>query len=96
VLARGDDPPEPPAVLARGDDPPEPPAVLARGDDPPEPPAVLPAVLARGDDPSKSRAEPARVVKDAIEIPLERCSGSETLGLIMVWECMRRKCVVQL
>jgi low temperature requirement protein LtrA len=27
------------AVLARGDDPPEPPAVLARGDDPPEPPA---------------------------------------------------------
>ena len=40
VLARGDDPPEPPAGLARGDDPPEPPAVLARGDDPPEPPAV--------------------------------------------------------
>jgi histidinol dehydrogenase len=26
VLARGDDPPDPPAVLARGDDPPEPPA----------------------------------------------------------------------
>src|SRR5579859_7928653 len=40
VLARGDDPPEPPAVLARGDDPPEPPAVLARGDDPPEPPTT--------------------------------------------------------
>src|SRR5215472_8870074 len=39
VLARGDDPPEPPALLARGDDPPEPPALLARGDDPPEPPA---------------------------------------------------------
>ncbi|HWF81776.1 MAG TPA: ATP-binding domain-containing protein [Streptosporangiaceae bacterium] len=38
VLARGDDPPEPPAVLARGDDPPEPPGVLARGDDPPGPP----------------------------------------------------------
>src|SRR5579859_5920650 len=28
---------------ARGDDPPEPPAVPARGDDPPEPPAVSPA-----------------------------------------------------
>src|SRR5258707_5505912 len=28
------------AMSARGDDPPEPPAVLARGDDPPEPPAV--------------------------------------------------------
>ena len=40
VLARGDDPPEPPAVLARGDDPPEPPAVLAGGDDPPEPPKL--------------------------------------------------------
>jgi acyl-CoA synthetase (AMP-forming)/AMP-acid ligase II len=33
VLARGDDPQEPPAVQARGDDPPEPPAVQARGDD---------------------------------------------------------------
>jgi hypothetical protein len=41
VLARGGDPPEPPAVLARGGDPPEPPAVLARGGDPPEPPAML-------------------------------------------------------
>jgi pseudouridylate synthase len=29
VSARGDDPPEPPAVSARGDDPPEPPAMLA-------------------------------------------------------------------
>jgi SAM-dependent methyltransferase len=29
------------AVLARGSDPPNPPAVLARGDDPPNPPAVL-------------------------------------------------------
>src|SRR5258708_38771386 len=29
VPARGDDPPEPPAVPARGDDPPEPPAVPA-------------------------------------------------------------------
>ncbi|HET7017314.1 MAG TPA: DNA-3-methyladenine glycosylase [Streptosporangiaceae bacterium] len=38
VLARGDDPPDPPAVLARGDDPPDSPAVLARGDDPPDPP----------------------------------------------------------
>jgi L-seryl-tRNA(Ser) seleniumtransferase len=28
------------AVLARGDDPPDPPAVLARGDDPPDPPAA--------------------------------------------------------
>src|SRR6266702_2964381 len=41
VLARGDDPPDPPAVLARGVDPPDPPAVLARGVDPPDPPAVL-------------------------------------------------------
>ena len=49
VLARRDDPPEPPAVLARRDDPPEPPAVLARRDDPPEPPAVL----ARGNDPQQ-------------------------------------------
>src|SRR5579859_4977932 len=57
VLARGDDPPDPPAVLARGDDPPEPPAVLARGDDPPGPPAVL----ARGDDPPEPPAGP-RVV----------------------------------
>ncbi len=39
VPARGDDPPEPPAVLPPGDDPPEPPAVLPPGDDPPEPPA---------------------------------------------------------
>src|SRR5258708_34832506 len=39
VPARGDDPPEPPAVPARGDDPPEPPAAPARGGDPPEPPA---------------------------------------------------------
>jgi glycosyltransferase involved in cell wall biosynthesis len=31
LLARGGDPPEPPAGLARGDDPPEPPAGLARG-----------------------------------------------------------------
>ena len=31
------------AVLARGDDPPEPPAVLARGDDTPEPPGELAA-----------------------------------------------------
>jgi DNA-binding IclR family transcriptional regulator len=30
VLARGDDPPDPPAMLARGDDPPDPPAMLAR------------------------------------------------------------------
>src|SRR5215472_9437343 len=36
-----------PPVLARGDDPPEPPAVLARGDDPPEPPAVLAGRAAR-------------------------------------------------
>ncbi len=47
VLARGDDPPEPPAVLARGDDPSAPPAVLAREGDSPDPPAVL----ARGGDP---------------------------------------------
>src|SRR5579859_6376546 len=33
VLARGGDPPGPPAVLARGGDPPGPPAVLARGGD---------------------------------------------------------------
>ncbi len=36
------------AVLARGDDPPQPPAVLARGDDPPQPPAVLAAALRPG------------------------------------------------
>jgi hypothetical protein len=40
VPARGDDPPEPPAMPAQGDDAPEPPAMPARGDDPPEPPAM--------------------------------------------------------
>ena len=39
ALARGGDPPGPPAGLARGGDPPGPPAVLARGDDAPSPPA---------------------------------------------------------
>ena len=38
MLARGDDPLEPP-VLAQGDDPLEPP-VLAQGDDPLEPPVL--------------------------------------------------------
>src|SRR6185437_10815307 len=38
------------AVLARGDDPPNPPAVLARGDDPPNPPAVDAGGMARADD----------------------------------------------
>ena len=67
-------------------------AVLAPGDDPLGPSAVL----APGDDPPEPRAELARAAKDAIDIPLEHCAGSETLGLIMVWACMRRKCVVQL
>src|SRR6266702_1141321 len=47
VLARGGDPPEPPAALARGGDPPEPPAALARGGDPPEPPAVSAVIVSR-------------------------------------------------
>jgi DNA-binding IclR family transcriptional regulator len=41
VLARRDDPPEPPAVLSRGDDPPEPPAVQSRGRGAPELRAVF-------------------------------------------------------
>jgi FAD:protein FMN transferase len=57
VLARGDDPPEPPAVLARGDDPQQPPAVLARGDDPQQPPAVL----ARRSDPGEPAATARRM-----------------------------------
>src|SRR6266568_920819 len=71
VLARGGDPPEPPAALARGGDPPEPPAALARGGDPPEPPAALarggdppepPAALARGGDPPEPPAVSAVIV----------------------------------
>jgi prolyl oligopeptidase len=47
VPARGDDPPEPPAVLARGDDPPEPPGPAQRDDlaGTGEPDSPRPAIL---------------------------------------------------
>jgi AraC family transcriptional regulator of adaptative response / DNA-3-methyladenine glycosylase II len=35
VLARGDDPPEPPAISPRGNNPPEPPAISPHGNNPP-------------------------------------------------------------
>src|SRR5215472_8095075 len=74
VLARGDDPPEPPAVLARGGDPPEPPAVLAREDDPPEPPAVL----AREDDPP----EPPAVLRLRARVPVAFSAAESAGGLL--------------
>src|SRR6266545_4731242 len=48
------------AVLARGDDPPDPPARPARGERPSGAPPVAGAVLARGDDPPDPPARPAR------------------------------------
>jgi len=63
VLARGDDPPQPPAVLAGGDDPPQPPAVLARGDD----------ASAR-----KLFESVARTLRDASKSPVDRLGAAFT------------------
>ncbi len=60
VLARGDDPPEPPAVLARGDDPPEPPAVPALGDESADEPAEADGDRWGPPMPGEPRFRPAR------------------------------------
>src|SRR5260221_9631463 len=64
VPARGDDPPQPPAVPARGDDPPEPPPVPARGRDPPEPLPVLARATAQPITVRGTRIQPSTGVLD--------------------------------